>query len=179
MPHPIKIKSIKHRLPVRYRFSPVVRIFMLSLSTLICAYSLYFLIRFVKADTPTFFKMLPLVIMFVALDSIFRQTTSLNSVLFLSDRIKLSYLLKPSIEIPYSEIVSMKLERRITFYFLLAYNDSKGIKKQFKTAASFPKMLEIILNIADLSPQVQLNEFMTKAVEHLRSQAEAENEQQV
>ncbi|MDD4309782.1 MAG: hypothetical protein PHO32_05335 [Candidatus Cloacimonetes bacterium] len=178
MPREIQIKSIKNRLPVRYRYSPLVRAFMLSLSAVIFAYSIFFLVRFVNADTPKFFKILPLMITFVALDSILRQTTSLNCVYFYKDRIQFSYLLKRKLEIPYNSILTMQLDRKITYSLKIGYTNSAGVKQQFKTPASFPKILEIILNIADLSPNVELNDFMAKAVEHLRSKAEVQDAEQ-
>lgn len=177
MSREIKIESIRHKLPVRYRYTPAVRTFMLVLSSLILGYSLFFLIRYVRAETPLFFKLLPLIIMFVALDSVFRQISSLNSVCFFEDHIRFSYLAKRKVEIAYTRIISMELVKSITYYLKIVYNDESGKERTFRTPASFPKILEIILNIADLSPNIKLNEMLAKAVEHLRSQAEIISEQ--
>lgn len=179
MPGEIKIKSIRSSLPVRYRYSPFIRIFMLAFACLVFAYTLYFLLAVVNADTPMFFKLLPLGIMFVCLDSILRQVTSLNSVIFLQDSIRFTYMAKKNVEIPYDSIISLDLFKHITYYMHLRYRDADGHEQLFKTPASFPKVLEIILNIADLAPNVKVTGILAQAVEHLREQAKAENEQQI
>ncbi|MDY0151557.1 MAG: hypothetical protein RBS43_04725 [Candidatus Cloacimonas sp.] len=179
MPREIKIKSIRNSLPVRYRYTPVVRGFMLALSLLISAYSLYFMVRFVRAETPMFFKLLPLIIMFVSVDSIFRQITSLNCICFYEDRLCFSYIAKRKVEIPYTQIRTMELVKKITFYLKITYSEDDQAPKEFRTPASFPKILEIIVNIADMSPNVVLSGMLSKAVEHLRSKAEAEDAEQV
>jgi len=122
---------------------------------------------------------LPLFIMFVGLDSTLRQTTSLNAVTFLPERMRFSFLLKKSIEIPYQSISRLELQRRITYYLNLTYTDNAGRTQLFKTPASFPHILEIIFNIADLAPQVEMNELLSRTVKLLRSQLESQNEQQI
>lgn len=177
MPREIEIKAIRDLLPVRYRYNPMVRGFMLVLSILIMAYTLYFLIAVVTGVMPLFFKILPLVILFVSLDSILRQITSLNCVAFYEDRVSFSYLAKRKVEIPYPQITKMELIKKITYYLDLTYRDETGAVKQFRTPASFPKILEIIVNLAELSPNVELSDMLGKAVEHLRNRTEAEVDQ--
>jgi len=90
MPREIKIKSIRNQLPVRYRYNPWVRGLMLGFAALVLVYTLFFLVKVVNGNMPLFFKILPLIILFVSLDSILRQTTSLNCVLFGPDYIRFS-----------------------------------------------------------------------------------------
>jgi len=152
---------------------------MLGFAALVLVYTLFFLVKVVNGNMPLFFKILPLIILFVSLDSILRQTTSLNCVLFGPDYIRFSYLVKRKLEIPYTSIIQLDLEKRLTYYLQLRYHDANGVEQTFKTPASFPKILEIILNLADLSPQVKLNGMLSKAVEHLRSQAEVYETEQI
>ncbi len=179
MPREIKIKFIRNQLPVRYGYNPWVRGLMLFFAVTVLIYTLFFLVKVVNGNMPLFFKILPLIILFVSLDSILRQATSLNCVLFGADYIRFSYLAKRKLEIPYADIIQLDLEKRLTYYLHLRYQDANGAEQTFKTPASFPKILEIILNLADLSPQVKLNGMLTKAVEHLRSQAEANETEQI
>ncbi len=177
MPREIKIKSIRNQLPTRYCHPQVMRFFMIGISILVLAYSLYFVIRFVNSDTANFFKLLPLFIMFICLDSLFRQTTSLNCITFFPERLRFSYIIKKPLEIPYEAITELKLHRRITYYLHISYQDEQGMEQVFRTPASFPKILEIIVNIADLAPQAKLTDLLSKAVQHLRTQVESDNEQ--
>ncbi len=179
MPRQVKIKSIRNQLPTRYCHPQVLRFIMIAFAAAVFGYALYFMLRFVTGDTPVFFKIMPLVIMFVSLDSVLRHTTALNCVKFTTDTLSFSYLLKKRVVIPYENVLRIDLYKRITYYVHLRYRDSEGREQLFKTAASFPKILEIIVNIADLSPHVQMDEMLTKAVTHLREQAEAEDAQQV
>ncbi|HPA24653.1 MAG TPA: hypothetical protein PLS44_03250, partial [Candidatus Cloacimonas sp.] len=116
----------------------------------------------------------PLIILFIALDSAFKQLTSLYRVTFYEDRICFGFLGKPKLIIPYENITAIDLTKQISFAIVLKYRDNNR-EKIFKTSASFPKILEILLNLADFAPHAQLNELLGKVVNHLRNLAE-ENE---
>jgi hypothetical protein len=179
MPREIQVVSIRSQLPKRYCQHQLMRFVMIGFSGLITAYSLYFLIRFVNSDTPIFFKILPLFIMFIALDSVFRHTTSLNCITFLEDRIRLTFLLKKPLEVTYDNILKLDMQRRITYYLNITYRDKGGREQVFRTPASFPKILQIIYGLAELATQAEMGSFLSKAVELLKKQAEANNDQQV
>jgi hypothetical protein len=179
MPREIQIKSIRNQLPVRYRYNPWVRGLMLGFAVIVLVYTLFFLVKVVNGNMPMFFKLLPLVILFISLDSILRQITSLNCVLFSNDTVSFSFLAKRKLEVPYESITKLELNKRITYFLRVVYIDASGLERTFQTPASFPKILEIILTLANLSPNVKLNGVLSKAVEHLRSQAEANETEQV
>ncbi|WP_044278946.1 YdbT family protein [Candidatus Cloacimonas acidaminovorans] len=168
MPREIKVKSIRNELPATYRYSPWMRLIMLFVALAICIYAIFFFVKFVTGTTPMFFKVLPLIILFVALDSVFKQLTSLYSVTFYEDRICFGFLGKPKLIIPYENITSIDLTKQISFSIILKYKD-KDREKIFKTSASFPKILEILLNLADFAPQAQLNDLLGKVVNNLRN----------
>ncbi|HQO18404.1 MAG TPA: hypothetical protein PLJ85_04435 [Candidatus Cloacimonas sp.] len=174
MPREIKVKSIRNELPATYRYSPWMRFIMLFVALAICIYAIFFFVKFVSGTTPIFFKVLPLIILFIALDSAFKQLTSLYKVTFYEDRICFGFLGKPKLIIPYENITAIDLTKQISFAIVLKYRD-KNREKIFKTSASFPKILEILLNLADFAPHAQLNELLGKVVNHLRNLAE-ENE---
>lgn len=169
MPDEIKLKLVRGKLPFHYRHHPLTRGFMLVFASVVMLYSLYFLIRYVRGDMPLFFKLLPMIIIFVALDSILRKVTCLNKVSFYVDNLTLSFMLKRSIVIPYADVVSLQLKRKITYYLAIGYRDRQGKLQYFTTPASFPKMLEILLNIADQAPQAELTDKLPQVIEYLRS----------
>lgn len=78
-------------------------------------------------------------------------------------------MLKRSIVIPYADVVSLQLKRKITYYLAIGYRDRQGKLQYFTTPASFPKMLEILLNIADQAPQAELTDKLPQVIEYLRS----------
>jgi hypothetical protein len=168
----IQIDQIRPEHPIHYRFPPFVRWGMVLVTTLVCIYSLYFLIKVVNSETPPFFKILPLIIMFIALDSALKHLTTLNCVTFYEDRIGFSYIIKPKLEIKYDDILYMELRKHITYYVQFRYLDAQGQEKMFSTPASFPKTLEIMLIIADLAPNIKLSDKLSSAVQHMREKTE-------
>lgn len=161
-------------MPVSYRYNVVSRTVMLLFASFITVYTIYFLITRVTADTPLFFKILPMIILYIALDSVFRHVTSLNQVIFTAECLWLRFILKPSIPIPWDEIESMQLRKQITYYLHLGFKDLKGRKRLIKVNAAYPKMLEIIYNIADLSPNVVMNDELVKMVTYLKEVSSSE-----
>jgi len=155
-------------MPVRYRFHPLIRWVMILFTGMIVAYTGYFLVRWVNSATPMFFKITPLVILYIGLDSLFRHLTSLNQVIFTEECLWLRFVLKPSIPIPWESLKSMRLQKRITYYLYIEYTDLKGRDKIYKTPASFPKMTEILFNIADLAPGISMNKELENMIVYLR-----------
>lgn len=60
------------------------------------------------------------------------------------------------------------LRKVITYYMFLEFTDRRGKTRVLKSPASFPKMLEIMYNIADLAPQARLNDELDKMVGVIR-----------
>lgn len=168
MPRKLNIASVKGRMPVRYRMHPGVRIPMIVGALLIAAWCLYVLFNHVSSETKLFYKILPLMVLFIALDSALRHLTSLNSVIFTPECLWLRFLLKPAIAIPWANISSLEFRKVLTYYVFLTYQDARGKQKIFKTSASFPKILEIMYNIADLCPQLVMNDELNKMVSVMR-----------
>jgi hypothetical protein len=168
MPQQVKVELIRDRMPVSYRVHPLIRFSMIGVSTLIGAYALYFLFTYVYVGSPWLVRFLPIMILFVALDSVLRHVTSLNSVIFTPECLWLRFLLKPSLAIPWDKITSMEFRKFLTYYVYIGYIDGKGNKRVFKTNASFPKMLEVMYNIADLAPTLVMDEKLDKMIAYLR-----------
>jgi len=174
MPKQLKIHYIKNKLPVVYRYHQGFRWFMILLSFLMIVYSLYFMFTFVGSQTPVFYKVMPLIICFVGLDSILRKITSLNSITFLDDKLIFGFIAKRNIRIPYDGIQSLDLLRKVTYYMLISYHDEKGRLRQIKTPASFPHVLEVIFNVADLAKSAVIPEKMQGILDYLKENADSE-----
>ena len=169
MSKPLKLEYVRDRIPVCYRHNPVLRWFMIAISFAIMVYSIYFMMRYVSNTSPIFFKILPIAIAFVGLDSVLKKITSLNSVTFEQDRLRLGFIAKRALEIPYENIRKLELYRKITFYFGISYIDLNGKEKKYTAQASFPHTLEIILNIADMAPKAAIPDQMQSIVDYLKS----------
>ncbi|MBW6514007.1 MAG: hypothetical protein K0B87_04545 [Candidatus Syntrophosphaera sp.] len=169
MPQELRIQSVRDRMPVRYRVNPIVRVPAMILHTLLVGWSLWVLFSYVRADSAWWIKVLPLVVLFVSLDSLFRHLTSLNAVIFTPECLWLRYILKPPVAIEYDRIVSLELRKVLTYYVFLGFTDRSGKKRLIKTQASFPRMIEIMYNIADLAPQIVMNEELNKMIEVIRN----------
>lgn len=178
MQREIKLQSVRERMPVSYRYNVISRTFMLFFASFISLYTIYFLVTRVTAETPMFFKILPMIILYISLDSVFRHVTSLNQVIFTAECLWLRFILKPSVPIPWDDIESMQLRKQITYYLHLGYKDIKGRKRMFKVNAAYPKMLEIIYNIADLSPNVVMNDELVKMISYLKEISKSEADKQ-
>jgi|GEM_PF-2439671 len=158
--------------PIIYSYMMPVRYFMLAIAFATALYSLYFLVNFVYSDTPTFFKVLPLVIVYVSIDTMLRHLTGLNKVVFERDHLVLKYLVKKPLLIPYAMIRDLELKRKITYYVRISY-EVDGKLNVYQTNASFPKMLKILLCIYEHSPNLNLDPKFKEAMEYisLREQA--------
>jgi len=117
-----------------------------------------------------------LLVLFVSLDALFRHFTTLNSVIFTPECLWFRYLLLPSVPIEYEKISSMELRKVITYYMFLEFTDRRGKTRVLKSPASFPRMMEIMYNIADLAPQARLNDELDKMVGVIRRMKEKQSE---
>ncbi len=177
MPHEINTALIRDRLPVKYRFNPAFRMFMLIVSSITALYSLYFLIAIVDATAPTLFKILPVVILFVAIDALLKHTTSLNQLVFDHNAMLLKFVLRRTITIPYQDITELSFKKPFSVNLYITYTDAKGQKRVFRTNGSFPKLPEIMLNVFELAPNVTIDESLKGALKVLRSRDQQQKEQ--
>jgi predicted AAA+ superfamily ATPase len=58
----------------------------------------------------------------------------------------------------------------------LEFTDRRGKTRVLKSPASFPRMMEIMYNIADLAPQARLNDELDKMVGVIRRMKEKQSE---
>jgi hypothetical protein len=147
---------------------------MIVISFMMVVYSVFFLLNFVQAETPIFFKLMPIVICFVGLNSVLLKVTSLNSITFQPQHLRLGCIAKRKNLIPYDSIQGLDLNKRITYYMLISYQDEKGIVRELSTPASFPHILEIIFNLAEMAKQAVIPEKMQGVLDYLKANADNE-----
>ncbi len=173
---PDQVNSSGADIPQQFRFPPFVRILMILFGGITGVYSLYFLVHHVSAETPIFFKLLPTMILFICLDTIFRHLTALNKVLFTEENLVLKSIIKKPLIIPYAKIENLILKKKITVYLQIYYYDESGANKMYQTNASFPKMISILLKIYDLAPNLKLDDKFKDALEYIRIKEQMKSE---
>ncbi len=153
--------------PLIFRFPWYVRSFLILIAGVTAAYSLYFLTFHVYSDMPIFFKLLPTMILYISLDTVYRHLTSLNKVIFTADTLELVYIARKRLVLPYSNITNIVLKKKITYYVQIHYLDLDGNQKVYQGNASFPKMLTILLKVYELCPNLELEDKMRDALEYI------------
>ncbi len=176
MPRELNFESVRGAMPVRYRVPVLTRVLGILAHSLISGYCIFVLFFIIRNSTPFLMKFLPLVVLFISLDSLFKHFTTLNSVIFTPECLWFRYLLLPSVPIEYDRISAMELRKVITYYMFLEFTDRRGRKRTLKSPASFPKMMEIMYNIADLAPQAKLNDELDKMVGVIRRVKERQDQ---
>ncbi|MCB5224916.1 MAG: hypothetical protein WCY21_05200 [Candidatus Cloacimonadaceae bacterium] len=179
MPRKLNIETVRGRMPVRYRVPVVSRVLGISAHLLISGYFIWLLFTKITQESPYMLKILPILALFVSLDALLRHFSSLNSVVFTPECVWFRYLLLPSRAVEYENIKTMELRKVITYYMFLTYTDQRGKVRVLKNPASFPKMIEIMYNIFDLAPQVQLDpelQKMMNTVHRLKNSQEEETQ---
>jgi len=168
MQNKLNIQSVQGRMPVKYSVKTVNRILGIIFQAFILFCCLLILFTSLNKSTSIWLKIIPLVILFVALDNLLRHLTTLNSLVFTPDYICKKYLLLPSVRVPYDSISKLELRKDITYNVYITFTDNKGKTRVLKCPASFPRMIEILYNISELAPQAQMNEELAKMVNVIR-----------
>jgi hypothetical protein len=167
--------------PRVYRFNQFIRWFTLSFGTLAIAYSFWLIFTKVNVDSSKFQQFVPFAIMFLALNSVFRNLFSLNSIRFQKDAISFRYLLRKSVKISWVNIIKIELNdsKRKMIRLQYLYN---GEEKNFEFTINFPNMLEIVNSIAEMNPNIKYDEFIEKVIitprEKEQKEKATENENQ-
>lgn len=160
---PEQTESVK---PLRFRFHPLVRMFMLMLGVIAAGYSTYFIVILIPryGQVTVFFKIVSSVVLYVSLSTVYKHLTSLNSVIISQDGIALGFLLRKRIVIPWHNLVKMEIYKTITHYWKLSYLDHKGVVRIFKTSLAFPGIMEILLLIQAHKPDIELNHLLKQVL---------------
>ena len=151
--------------PRTYKFNQFIRLFTMLMGLFAFGYAFWYgvLSGNISPDERLWYKLVPFIIMFLALNSLLRNIFSLNKILFEDNQITFKYMGRKNIVIKWEEIQKMeyfvKRRKAIIITFL---RDNQP--KQFYFAASFPSLLEIINSIVEKVPEIELDDFLKSAV---------------
>ncbi|MEA1972136.1 MAG: hypothetical protein U9N34_02425 [Candidatus Cloacimonadota bacterium] len=167
MVDPNTLININERLgfPRTYRFNQFIRWFTLLMGFFAFGYAFWYgvLSGNISPDEKLWYKLVPFIIMFLALNSIIRNLFTLNKVLFEEDKISFKYLGKKDVVLQWENILKMEYLVKRRKAIIITFQDGKT-KKQFYFGASFPKLLEIINSIVEMVPEIELDEFLKSAI---------------
>lgn len=167
----------KKGFPRVYRFNPFIRWFVIILSLLAIAYSVWYIFTSVHADTPTFQKIVPFIIIFLASNSLIRNLFSLNSILFKENQIVFRFIASRTVTIPWENIRKIALHSGKARAIRLSYSDDKDSNKELIFTMTFPNMLEIINSISEMCPNLQYDDFMKNVTLTDREREEAKKKE--
>jgi len=165
-------KDTNKIIATRYRFHPFVRFFMLSLASITAAYSVYFIFVLIPrySSATLFVKILSVVILYVSLRTIYKHLTALNSVIVSEDKLELKFLARKNITIPWQNISELKIYKVITHYWEMAYFDSKGVQKIFKSSLAYPGIINLLISIHAKNPSIKMNELLSQVIIYKQTQ---------
>jgi hypothetical protein len=154
----------------RFRFHPLVRCLMLLMGTVTAGYAFYFITILIphSASNTVFFKIVSVVVLYVALSTVYNHLTALNSVIIRAEGLELGFLIRKRLFIPWHNLLNMEIYKVITHYWKLTYVNSKGITRIFRTSLAFPGIIKILLAIQDRKPDVELNELLKQVLIYKR-----------
>jgi len=149
--------------PRTYRFNQFIRWFTMLLGVFAVAYAVWVILYKVDGDSNNLIKFVPIVIMMLAVNSVIRNLFTLNALKFYEDKISFRYIGKKSVTVAWKEFTKMILTEGKRKAVCLVYIEN-GEEKDFRFFLSFPHILEVINSIAEMAPQIELDDFMQSIV---------------
>ncbi|MCF7919897.1 MAG: hypothetical protein K9N06_08285 [Candidatus Cloacimonetes bacterium] len=166
MKHYEEYQNINQRkgLPRSYWFNQFIRWFTILFASFAIAYAFWLIFKRIDADSSTFNKVVPFLIIFFAINSLLRNLFSLNRLLFTEQSLTLTYLLRKNVNIPWLKISSIKMTPARQKLLKITWLDDENREMNHEMTLAFPRMLEIINAIVEMCPQVELDEFLDSVV---------------
>jgi len=149
--------------PRKYNFNGFARWFTLFMGLLAAFYAFVIIFTRLTPEASTFHKALPFLILFLAATSIMKNLFSLNSVKFEADGVTFNYLGKKAVKLEWDRIKRMHLEDARRRAVKVTYATEQA-DRSVEFTLGFPNILEIINAIAEMCPDMELDEFMEKVV---------------
>ena len=153
----------KRGFPRTYKFNPFVRWFTILLAIFAIFYAVWYVFSAVDADPPLVRKLIPFIIIFFAANSLFRNLFSLNSILFKNEKIVFRFLMQKNTHIEWQKITRLTLYQGKSRAIQVDFQEN-GNPRTLIVTMNFPNMLEIINSIAELCPDIELDDFMKTVV---------------
>lgn len=159
----MKEKIFAKNLPQKFRMNPFVRWFTFLFGIFAIAYAIWIIFNKITADSSTFYKIVPFIILFLALNSVMKNLISLNSVKFTKDKLIFGFLGKKAVKIDWDKIKKLQVHPSKNRYATLIYEED-GQEKEFHFTIAFPQILEILNGIGEMAPDIELDDFMKKVI---------------
>jgi len=156
--------NLRKKFPRSYRFNAFIRWFTLIFATAAIVYSVWLIFNKIEADSSKLVKIVPFLIIFFASNSLMRNLFSLNTIVFKKNEIVFRFLARKSVRISWKSIRKMELEDARHKMIKISFEADDGKDKIFRFSLSFPKMLEIINGIAEMSPQTEFDQFLQNVI---------------
>ncbi len=146
-----------------YRFNQFVRWLVLFFAVAAMVYAIWVAINKISADTGMFFKIVPFVIIFLAINTIIKNIFSINTVRFTSDDIRFGYIGRPRVIIPWKSMKKMEFVTSRQRQIRLTY-EKDGNDVVFVFTTGFPKILDILNGILRERSDIELDDFLDKVL---------------
>ncbi|MDY6914772.1 MAG: hypothetical protein SVM86_00440 [Candidatus Cloacimonadota bacterium] len=156
-------KVFINKLPQKYKMSPFVRWFTFIFGIFAMVYAIWIIFNKINAEASLFYKIIPFVILFLALNSVIKNLISLNSVKFTKDKLIFGFLGKKAIKINWQDIKKLQAHSNKNRYATLTYEEN-GEEKKVHFTIAFPHILEILNGIGEMAPDIKLDDFMKKVI---------------
>lgn len=153
----------KKGLPRTYRFSPFTRWATIIIGLFAIIWAVWYVFAAVDADTSTFKKIIPFIVIFLAGNSLIRNLFSLNTLTFSEKGLEFGYLLARNVLINWDEIKKLSVYSGKTRAVVMDY-EKQGQNKSLTFTMVFPNMLEIINSIAEMCPDIAYDDFMKNII---------------
>ncbi|MDP8232842.1 MAG: hypothetical protein P9L91_09280 [Candidatus Zophobacter franzmannii] len=153
-------QDLRMSLPQKIRFNPFTRYFTMFMACLAMFYAIYVMTVRINSDSSALMKAIPFIIIFLALDSLLRNSFNLNTVFLTDDFIEFGFILKKNQRIKWESINKLEVvisKRRLIRYI---YTDENGMDKILTTTLGFPHMLAILNVVAEKAVNAEFDDFL-------------------
>ncbi len=154
------IPENKMTLPQKIRFNVFARYFTIFMALLATFYAVYVMFFRITSESSALFKAIPIIITFLALDSLMRNCMNLNTVYLTEDFIEFGFLLKPNKRVKWEDITKVEMTKTKKRMIRYIYTDETGKDKILAVTLSFPHMLAILNTVADKAVNAEFDEFL-------------------
>jgi hypothetical protein len=150
-------------LPRSYRFNPFLRWFTFIFALAAIAYAIWMIWAKINASSPGFYKIVPFIILFLALNSLLKNLFSLNAVKIAQDQVVFSYWGRKSVKLKWENLERMEFSSGKQKQIVIKFHED-GVEKLFSFTINFPNMLEIVNSIAEMCPHLEFDDFMKNVI---------------
>ena len=109
----MKLSDSIDQISQRYSFNQFTRWFVLVLSILVIAYAIWVIIYKLDVESKPFFKIVPFIMIFLAVNTILRNILTINKIVLNEKNIQFKYIGKKTITVNYQDIEKILVRHEI------------------------------------------------------------------